>query len=109
MRIQKCSDFKLRVNSVKDNEGNDIDVSSAYLIFKIKDIFGHSYEAISDPNGTGTKNTEIVDGVLYVAVENYQLQGCLAMSTGIRGADTVFPDGYCTTFSEYKPINIELV
>lgn len=109
MKIQKGSDFKLKVNSIKDNEGNDIDVSAAYLLFKIKDKFGHTFLAISDPNGTDSVNTEIVEGVLFVAVENTALQGFLAMSTGIRGADTTFPDGYCTTFSEYKPINVELV
>ena len=109
MRIQKPSDFKIRIESVKDIEGHDIDVASVYLLFVIIDKYGHRYEAISDPNGTDTKNTEIVEGVLYVAVENTKLEGCLLMSTGIRQADTTFPDGYCTTFSKFQPINVEYV
>lgn len=109
MNIKKPSDFKLRINSIVDSEGTAIDVATSYLIFIIKDKLGHKYEAISDASGTDTRNTAIVDGVLYVTVENCDLYGTLSMSVGIKSADTTYADGYCTTFSQFQPLNIEYV
>lgn len=110
MDIQRPSDIKLKVNSIKDSEGVDIDVSVVYLMFIIRDKYGHKLFATSDPLGTDSVNTIIGDdGFLYILIENTNLQGCLEMSTGIREDDPEFPDGYCQTFSEFKSLNINYI
>ena len=110
MDIQRPSDIKLKISSIKDSKGVDIDVSVVYLIFIIKDKYGHKFLATSDPFGTDSANTVIGDdGFLYILIENTNLQGCLEMSVGIREEDQEFPDGYCQTFSEFKPLNINYI
>lgn len=110
MRIQRPTDFLIKINEVKSSEGVVLNPLEVYLLFVIRDKFGNEYRAVSDPSGVDTKNTTIVDGVLYIAVENYKLVGCLAMSVGIKTTDEQFPDGYCTAYSQYKPIaGVELI
>lgn len=110
MKIQRPTDFLIKINEVKSSEGVVLNPLEVYLLFVIRDKFGNEYRAVSDPNGTDTKNTSIVDGVLYVAVENYKLRGCIAMSVGIKTADEQFPDGYSTAFSTFKPLQgVEII
>lgn len=98
------SDIKIRITSIKDAEGNILQPSDIFLIFHIKDNNGNDYFAISDPEGTETKNTKIEDGYLYVAIENYKLRGNLNWKIGTKVADSVFPDGYWQWFDKFQPM-----
>lgn len=96
------SDFKIRINSVVDQERQAIEEVEdyPYLIFIILDNYGGSYKAIYSPNESERLNVEIkeeeIEGttkeVLYVDVENYSLKGNLKIKIGTAVDDMAFKD-----------------
>lgn len=102
------SDIKLKVNSLKDKDGNDIDVMSVFLIFDIFDIYNNHYYAVSDPEGVKTHNTYFDGNNLYVVIENYKLRGELSWKVGIVSDDEMFEDGNQKTWGKCQKLNINI-
>lgn len=108
------SDFKIRINSVVDQERQAIEEVEdyPYLIFIILDNYGGSYKAIYSPNESERLNVEIkeeeIEGttkeVLYVDVENYSLKGSLKIKIGTAVDDTAFKDNKWNWYGAIKDL-----
>lgn len=103
------SDIKLKVNSLKDKDGNDIDVMSVFLVFDIFDQYHNHYYATSDPEGAKSKNTYFDGEYLFVLIENYKLKGELYWKVGVVGEDESFPDGNQKTWGKCQKLNINII
>ena len=108
------SDFKIRINSLVDQERQAIEEVEAYpyLMFIILDNYGGSYKAIYSPNKSERLNVEIKDEkiegttkeVLYVDVENYSLKGNLKIKIGTAVDDTAFKDNKWNWYGTIKDL-----
>lgn len=103
------SDIKLKINSVKDIEGNPIDITEVFLIFDIFDIYNNHYYAVSDPEGVKSKNTYFDGTNLFVLIEKYKLRGELSWKVGIVSEDESFPDYNCKTWGKCQKLNINII
>lgn len=108
------SDFKIRINSVVDQERQAIEEVEdyPYLMFIILDNYGGSYKAIYSPNESERLNVEVkeeeIEGttkeVLYVDVENYSLKGNLKIKIGTAVDDTAFKDNKWNWYGTIKDL-----
>lgn len=109
MDIVKGTDIKLKITALKDAEGTPIQMDSIFLIFTVKDNFGHTYTAVYDPEGEKSVNT-YWDGInLYVALENYCLKGEISLQVATQTEDPAFADGQWTTIGKCRKLGINII
>lgn len=105
MQIIYPSDFKFKINSISDSQGTVIPPDSyPKLIFMISDNYGGIHKCIYDPSGEESTGAKIVDGILYITVENYKLKGKIKYKIGTVDPDASFNDGSWKWYGEWKEV-----
>lgn len=106
MEIISPSDFKLRITSITDTEGNTLSPSEVYLRFIITARYGSPYECLWTKNPRTSKNIEYdaENDTLYLIIENYNLKGQVSMKVGTAIEDSAFKDGMWNWWAKEKPI-----
>lgn len=115
------SDFKIRIMSVKDEDGQDIPYGSSdfptRIVFIVMDNYGGSYKAIYDTDETKCVNihienegtSEVPEYHIHIIVENYKLKGKLKMKVGIAKNDAVFQDDKWDAWDIARDLPINIV
>lgn len=106
LQIVPPSDFKIKLTSVKDELGNDIDVTTTFIGFTFF-VDGDSYEVVSDPVNNKFTNAVIDDGYLYLIFEGYPFKyGRLRYVQHERFADTMYTDDVADYYSSLEDTNL---
>lgn len=108
--IPSPSDFIISINSLLDDDGNQVDLSQNYVRFIFYDNTGASYECIHDPIENKNKNTSFDDGTITMYIENYHLKsGELRYRIEVKNKGYNYPDGGNSVFTRLALSGIELV
>lgn len=108
--IPSPSDFIISINSLLDDDGNQVDLYLNYVRFIFYDNTGASYECVHDPIGGQSKNTLFENGTITMYIENYHLKsGELRYRIEVRNAEYNYPDGGNSVFTKLALSGIELV
>lgn len=109
LQIAAPSDFKIKITSVTDDEGNPVDVSTRFIGFSF--FVGDSrYDCVSDPANNRFKNAVIDDGILYLVFESYPFRcGRMSYVQHQRFEDSMYADGEADWFSRKTETNIYFV
>ena len=108
--IPSPSDFTIEINSLLDENGNQVDLNNNYVRFLFYDNTGASYECIHDPLDDFSRNTSYSDGVVSLYIENYHLKsGELRYRIQIKSIDDNYPDGKNSVFTSLRLSGIVLV
>lgn len=109
LQITAPSDFKIKITSATDDQGNQIDVEHTWLGFTFF-VDGDSYEVVYDPAGTETKNAVFEDGYLYLIFQGYPFKyGRMSYVQHERFADTMYTDGDADYYSKKTDTNLYFV
>lgn len=106
MEIVSPSDFKLKITSITDTEGNSVSPSEVYLKFIVSTRYGNPYECVWTKNPETSKNIEYdaENDILYLIVEDYELKGQVMLQVGTAIEDSAFKDGMWNWWAKAKPI-----
>ena len=109
IQIAIPSDFKIKITSITDDEGNTVDVTTRFIGFSFF-VGDKRYDCISDPVGGNYQNAVIEDGTLYLVFEGYDF-GCGRMSyvQHQRFADLMYTDHTADWYSRRVETNIFFV
>lgn len=106
LQITPPSDFKIKLTSVKRQDGTDVDVTTTFIGFSFF-VEGDRYDCISDPLGNTSQNTVIDDGYLYLIFEDYPFKyGRLRYVQHERFADTMYTDDVADYYSRLEDTNL---
>lgn len=109
MDIVKGTDIKIKITSLRDSEGTVIPMNSIFLIFLVKDNFGHTYTSVFDPDNEKSVNTYWDGTNLFVALENYCLKGELSLQIATQTEDEAFADCQWKTIGKCKKLGINII
>lgn len=100
--IPSPSDFTIEINSLLDDDGNQVDLYANYVRFIFYDNTGASYECVHDPIGGLNRNTSFSDdGVITLYIENYHLKsGELRCRIQVKSIEGTYPDGNNSVYTK---------
>lgn len=110
IQIPSPSDFVISINSLLDDNDNQVDLSQNYVRFIFYDNTGASYECVHDPIDGNNKNTTFENGTITMYIENYHLKsGELRYRIEVKNKEYNYPDGGNSVFTKLALSGIELV